>query len=171
MPDMLVKLYELPDLAPSIEKQRGYGIEIRRAIAPEKHVITNWVRQAFWEGWASETEVAFSNHPASCFIAIEKGKIIGFACYDSTCKAFFGPTGVDETLRGRGTGKALLMACLHDMRANGYGYAIIGAAGPTDFYAKACGATIIEGSIPGIYRGMLRDNVNDDDDDDVEEGS
>jgi GNAT superfamily N-acetyltransferase len=156
MPDMLVKLYELPPLAPVIEAQRQAGIDIRRALAPEKHVVIDWVRKNFQELWASETDVSFSNHPVSCFIAVENDNMIGFACYDSTCKNFFGPTGVDETLRGRGTGKALLLACLHAIREQGFGYAIIGAAGPTDFYAKAVGAIIIENSWPGIYRGLLR---------------
>lgn len=155
MPDMLVKLYELPDLAAIVAAQRQIGIDIRRAIAPEKHLVVHWVREQFGDNWASETEVAFANHPASCFIAVENNQVIGFGCYDATCKNFFGPTGVSEAVRGRGTGKALLLACLDAMRANGFGYAIIGAAGPTDFYAKAVGATIIDGSVPGVYRGML----------------
>ena len=46
-----------------------------------------------------------------------------------TAKAFFGPTGVDETYRGKGIGKALLLVCLHDMYAQGYAYGIIGDAG------------------------------------------
>jgi GNAT superfamily N-acetyltransferase len=63
---------------------------------------------------------------------------------------------VDETYRGRGIGKALLLACLHDMWAQGYGYAIIGWAGPVDFYIRAVGAIVIPDSSPGIYRGMLK---------------
>jgi GNAT superfamily N-acetyltransferase len=156
MPDMLVKLYELPPLAPVIEAQRQAGIDIRLALAPEKIFVVNWVLKIFGKHWASETDVALSNHPVSCFIAVENERIIGFACYDTTRKGFFGPTGVDETLRKRGTGKALLLACLHAMYEQGYGYAIIGAAGPTDFYTKCVGATIIENSSPGVYRGMLR---------------
>jgi len=116
-----------------------------------------WVRQTFGAAWASECEVAFSNHPVSCFIAVEDSKIIGFACYDATCKDFFGPEGVSEAARGRGIGKTLLLSCLHAMIAQGYAYAIIGGAGPVDFYAKTTGAVIIEGSVPGIYRGMLRE--------------
>lgn len=157
MPDMLVKLYSLPDLAPDIKRQREAGITIRRPIPPEKHIVIEWVRREFGNGWASETEVTFSRQPVTSFIAMENGQVIGFACYDATCKAFFGPTGVSETARGRGTGKALFLACLHGMAADGYAYAIIGAAGPVDFYAKAVGATIIEGSTPGIYDGMLRE--------------
>jgi predicted N-acetyltransferase YhbS len=81
--------------------------------------------------------------------------VVGFACHDTTYKNFFGPTGVDESQRGRGLGKALLLACLHAMAAQGYGYAIIGGVGPAEFYAKTVGAVEIEGSTPGIYKGVL----------------
>jgi hypothetical protein len=37
----------------------------------------------------------------------------------------------------------------------GYAYAIIGGAGPVDFYQKTVGAIEIEGSVPGIYRDRL----------------
>ena len=33
----------------------------------------------------------------------------------------------------------------------GYAYAIIGSAGPEDYYAKVCGAIAIPDSKPGIY--------------------
>ena len=89
MPDMLVKLYDLHDVSAEREKLKGSGIDIRRALSPEKHTIINWVRQRFGEGWASECDVAFSNKPVSCFIATENKKLVGFACYDSTCKDFF----------------------------------------------------------------------------------
>lgn len=156
MPDMLVKLYELPDLAPFMQRQQQAGITIRRAIAPEKHVVVDWVQQHFGRGWASETEVAFCRDPVSCFIAVENEELIGFGCHDATYRGFFGPTGVAEDRRGRGTGAALLIACLHAMRVQGYGYAIIGAAGPTDFYSRIVGAIVIEDSWPGVYQGMLR---------------
>ncbi|MBP1992690.1 GNAT family N-acetyltransferase [Paenibacillus eucommiae] len=155
MPDMLVKLYELPASGPLVQKLSESGIEIRRALAPEKHVVVEWVRQMFNEGWASECEVAFSRLPVSCYIAVENKKILGFACYDSTCKNFFGPTGVDETYRGKSIGKALLLESMHAMSGEGYAYAVIGGAGPIDFYAGAVGAVEIAGSVPGIYRGLL----------------
>ena len=156
MPDLLVKLYTLPDLTPDVTLMREQRIDVRRSLAPEKHLVTNWVRTEFSEGWASETDVAYSSHPVSCIVAIHEEKLVGFACYDVTAKAFFGPTGVDEPYRGRGIGKALLIVCLHEMRAQGYAYAIIGAAGPVDFYARTVGATVIPDSSPGIYRGLLR---------------
>ncbi|AEE95258.1 GNAT family N-acetyltransferase [Mahella australiensis] len=156
MPDMLVKLYELPPVQPVLEQQKAQGIDIRRALPPEKRAVVQWVADKFGNGWASECDVAFSNNPVSCFIAVKDGQLIGFACHDATCRDFFGPTGVDPAFRGKGTGKALLLACLDAMAAQGYAYAIIGGAGPVDFYAKVAGATVIDGSVPGIYNGMLK---------------
>ncbi len=155
MSDMLVKLYDLPEIEPLIKKLKDQGIVIRTAMPHEKNDVVEWAKDTFGEGWASECEVAFSNHPVSCFIATQTRKIIGFACYDSTCKNFFGPIGVVEIKQGMGVGKALFLSCLHTMAANGYAYAIIGWAAPTDFYARTAGATIIEGSSPGIYRDPL----------------
>jgi hypothetical protein len=33
--------------------------------------------------------------------------------------------------------------------------------GPAEFYAKAVGAVLIEGSTPGVYRGVLPDKAPD----------
>jgi len=77
--DMLVKLYDLPDSSAALARLREQGIHIRRALAPEKHKIAAWVRQNFAEGWASETEIAFARQPISCFIAVNEGRVVGFA--------------------------------------------------------------------------------------------
>ena len=156
MPDMLVKLYDLAPLPPLGAELVSRGIDIRRALSPEKHLVIDWVRRTFGEHWGSECEASFAGRPVSCFIATEEGQVVGFACYEATCRDFFGPTGVATDRRGLGIGKALLLACLDAMRADGYAYAIIGGAGPIDFYQRVCGAIPIEGSQPGIYRGMLR---------------
>jgi GNAT superfamily N-acetyltransferase len=148
MTDMLVKLYDLPVHNPHPL--------IRRGISPEKHIVLGWVQEHFSDYWRSECDVAFHRDPVSCFLAVQDGLLLGFACYDTTRRGFFGPTGVVDVARGRGLGKALLLACLHDMDAQGYGYAIIGGVGPIDFYAGAVGATVIENSTPGVYAGMLR---------------
>jgi hypothetical protein len=39
MPDMLVRLYDLPDLGTAIAEQQSQDIEVRRALAPEKHGV------------------------------------------------------------------------------------------------------------------------------------
>ena len=41
------------------------------------------------------------------------------------------------------------------MREQGFGYAIIGGVGPAEYYAKTVRAMLIEGSEPGVYRGLL----------------
>lgn len=156
MPDMLVKLYDLPEFESVRQYEARTGITIRRAIAPEKHVVAKWVGEHFSQGWVSECEVAFSKSPNTCIIATENNKLLGFACYDATTKGFFGPTGVDEHQRGKGIGKMLFLYTMYLMRLDGYGYAVIGGAGPTEFYAKTANATIIEDSKPGVYKGMLK---------------
>jgi predicted N-acetyltransferase YhbS len=153
--DMLVKLYDLPPASSTMARLREQGIAIRRALAPEKHKVVAWVRENFSQGWASETEVAFARQPVSCFIAVKEGSVIGFACHDATCRNFFGPTGVAPEARKGGVGTGLLFACLEAMREQGFGYAIIGGVGPAAYYAKTAGAVLIEGSEPGIYRGLL----------------
>ena len=153
--DMLVKLYDLPDSRATFERLRERGIQTRRALAAEKHKIAAWVRGTFDEGWASETEIAFSRQPISCFIAVKEARIVGFACHDVTCRNFFGPTGVEPEARGNGVGTGLLFACLEDMQHQGFAYAIIGGVGPPAYYSKVIGAVPIEGSEPGVYRGLL----------------
>jgi GNAT superfamily N-acetyltransferase len=156
MTDMLVKLYEIPDDWSFLAQQAALGITIRKPLGPENHLVVAWVREKFEEAWASEVDAALSNRPVSCFIALHLGELAGFSCYDATALGFFGPGGVGESFRGRGTGKALLRACLLDMKLKGYGYAIIGDAGPQEFYTKAAGAVAIPASTPGIYKGLLR---------------
>jgi GNAT superfamily N-acetyltransferase len=153
---MLVRLYDLPESSSRVDALRAGGTEVRRALAPEKHVVVSWVRQHFGEGWASECDISFGRLPISCFRAQRGQDLLGFACYDATAKAFFGPTGVLERERKQGIGTALLLVTLHAMAAEGYAYAIIGGAGPADFYAKAVGAVPIAGSTPGVYANLLR---------------
>ena len=99
--------------------------------------------------------MAFSRLPIACFLAVDSGTLLGFACYDATCKNFFGPTAVDSAYRGTGVGTALLLATLSAMAADGYAYAIIGGVGPVAYYKKAVNALEIAKSTPGVYRGML----------------
>jgi GNAT superfamily N-acetyltransferase len=156
MTDMLVKLYTLPPLEPELAAMTAQGITLRRGIAPEKHMVLLWVREHFSEYWVSECDVAFTRQPPSIWLATHEGQLVGFGCYDTTTLGFFGPTGVSEAMRGRGVGKALLIACLHAMRNIGYGYAIIGGVGPVDFYERIVGAQVIADSTPSVYAGMLR---------------
>ena len=155
MIDMLVRLYDLPDSAALYQEIAGKGVTLRRARAFEKHTVANFARSHFSEKWVSEVEVAMSRQPISCFIATRDKQILGFACFDTTCRGFFGPTGVAESARGLGLGKALLFKALEGLRDIGHAYAIIGGVGPKEFYAKNCGAIEIPGSDPGTYADLL----------------
>ena len=157
MPDMLVKLYELKDNSHLYKRLADDGIKIIRPMTPNKAKVSEFVRKTFSEGWANEIETAFTRFPVSCFIAYDEKekKIVGFAGYDCTYKDFFGPTGVDPEYRNKGIGGALLLRCFEAMRDEGYGYAIIGGAGPVEYYKKMCGAIVIEGSTPGIYKELI----------------
>jgi GNAT superfamily N-acetyltransferase len=154
MIDMLVRLYDLPDSAGLYAEIEAKGVTLRRARAFEKHTVAAFAR-TFSEKWASEVEVALTRQPVACFIATKEKRILGFACYDTTMRGFFGPTGVAEDARGSGLGKALLIKALEGLRETGHAYAIIGGVGPREFYAKACGAIEIPGSDPGIYGDIL----------------
>jgi len=152
MADMLVRLYDLPDAQGLLDELAGEEIVVRRAQPWELTAVRRFIEEHFSRGWADETTLGFARQPISVFIAQEGRRMVGFAAYECTARNFFGPMGVDEAYRKRGIGAALTLACLHALREMGYGYAIIGAAGPEDFYAKVCGAEPIADSKPGIYR-------------------
>ncbi|MEO8152573.1 MAG: GNAT family N-acetyltransferase [Rhizobacter sp.] len=151
--DMLIKLYALPAAA---SRPLAPGVEVRKPIGPENSLLVDWVGEQFGKGWASEMQAALVNRPISVFIATQGQAPVGFACYDATARGLFGPMGVGAKLRGQGVGEALLLACLNDMRAVGYAYAVAGSVGPTAFFQRAAGAIEIADSHPGLYRGMLR---------------
>lgn len=156
MPDLLVPLYNLPPRDEGAARVASAGILLRRPNSFERTPVTEFVRTHFSQGWADEMEGTLARQPITSFIAIDGKKIVGFAAYESTCKAYFGPTGVDPAYRGRGIGKALLIESLWGLHDLGYAYGIIGAAGPVAFYQKAVSAVVIEGSVPGIYANLLR---------------
>jgi ribosomal protein S18 acetylase RimI-like enzyme len=155
MTDMLVKLYDLENDWTFVADQAKLGHIIRKPIGPEKHLIVDWVRAKFSDAWASETDIALANFPMSCFIAQKQDILIGFACYDATALGYFGPIGVDSSYRNLGIGRALLMACMLDMKLKGYGYAIIGSVGPLEFYVNTLSAVEILGSTPGLWKHWL----------------
>ena len=53
MPDMLVKLYELPEVDNNIESLRNQEIFIKRVLSPDKNKIIEYVRKNFNENWVN----------------------------------------------------------------------------------------------------------------------
>lgn len=154
--DYLVNLSLLEPDPALVERMEKADVTIRRALAPELELVTDWVRRKFHPWWSSETAIAMSRQPPTCFLATRNERLLGFSCHESIARGFFGPTGVDEAARGEGIGHALLLASLLDLKTMGYAYAIIGDVGPSAFYERTVGATQIPNSAPGIYRGLLK---------------
>jgi GNAT superfamily N-acetyltransferase len=157
MADMLVRLWNLPPLESALERVRAHGLWVRRAEPWDRRKVVEFATQQFSANWGDEIQMAFGHHPLSLFVADDaEGSIQGFAAYHCTRLDYFGPEGVLEELRGKGLGAALLLSCLWAMSYEGYSYAIIGWAGPVEFYQKICGATVIEDSEPGTFWTLRR---------------
>ena len=155
MADLLVRLYDLPEVEAEA-KVKAAGVLLRRPLSAERQRIIDWVATHFYPQWVGEVVLALSQMPPTLYIAQRDETILGFACFDTTAKGFFGPTGVDEAARGQGIGEALLLVTLKAMRETGYGYAVIGDPGPVGFYKRRLDAFEIPGSKPGVYAGMLK---------------
>jgi predicted N-acetyltransferase YhbS len=161
VPDMLVNLLRLPPAGEALEELRAAGLIVRRARPWELTQVREFVRNNFSQAWADEISVGLVRQPSTVFVALRDGRPVGFAAYECTCRNFFGPTGVVESERGRGVGRALLLAALGGLRELGYAYAVIGGVGPAEFYERAVGARLIPDSSPGVYADPLRPDVKD----------
>ena len=150
--DMIVNLQLLPQM-PTLE-----NIKIKRAFVGDKEVILKFVDSYFQKNWVYEVEKALMSHPSKCFIATQNGEILGFACYDSSAKGFFGPIGTHLDKRKMNIGKALLIRTLEAMKEDGYGYAIIGWVSEAEtFYRKTVHAEFIPGGTPdkSVYTSLV----------------
>lgn len=161
MPDMLVNLLRLPPVEPALAELRGAGLSVRRARPWELTAVREFVAREFGRAWADEISAGLTRQPVTVFVALRDGRLVGFAGYECTRRNFFGPTGVVEGERGRGVGRALLLAALRGLRELGYAYAIVGGVGPAEFYERAVGARLIPDSSPGVYADPLRPGVED----------
>jgi GNAT superfamily N-acetyltransferase len=116
---------------------------VRRATQAERERVLAFVEREFGPMWRFETSHAFLHSAPTFFYVLDDGGAIGgFAAHDANNRGlgFFGPTGVAKHLRGRGLGRALLLASLADLRRSGYRRAIIPWTDAIDFYRKSCGA-------------------------------
>src|SRR5919112_2892696 len=139
MPDMLVNLLRLPPSGEALEGLRAEGLVVRRARPWELTPVREFVADNFSRAWADEVSVGLVRQPVTVFVALRAGRLVGFAAYECTRKNFFGPTGVIEEERGRGVGRALLLAALGGLRELGYAYAVIGGGGPPPLLQGAGG--------------------------------
>ena len=151
MPDMLVRLTDLPSALEIVAGRSGEHVLIRRAMTYEQGSIVDWIGKTFSATWADECKPAFGSHPVGCFIAAAGERLAGFCCIDCTLRGFAGPVGVAPRWQGMGIGRALLVAALHAMKAMGYGYSVIGNVAAPEFFAKAVGAVPIVSGKAEVY--------------------
>ncbi|UOQ85756.1 GNAT family N-acetyltransferase [Gracilibacillus salinarum] len=137
--DMITSLreYQFPD---------NHFKNIKRLTAKNYDHLYDFINENFAKDWLNTYQKAIKAGKTTIYIACnDDDKIIGFAAYDivRTKKGLFGPMGVSKKNRTLGVGSSLLHHCLKDMKEIGYEYAIIGEAGPQEFYEKTCNARLI----------------------------
>ena len=153
--DMLIKLYALPSRGVFTGTLQRQNIIIRRAMAYERRIVSEWVRQNFNTLWAEECAVAFGHRPIGCHIAVKDDILCGFCCQNVTYRNFIGPIGVAPRFQSKGIGRSLLLTSAEDMHHNGFAYAVIGDAGEPAFFKRVAKAMEIAGSTPGPYPPRL----------------
>lgn len=139
--DMIVNLNHLTENHSQLLKNA-----FRRAAYSDMDRLKKYIRDEFGERWLKHIDAyTGEEEEIPIFIAFNNKKIIGFACYDlvRNKKGLFGPMGTSHDMRGYSIGKTLLYICLKEMADQGYEYAVIGEAGPIEFYEKACHAALI----------------------------
>ncbi|MHA1508667.1 MAG: GNAT family N-acetyltransferase [Promethearchaeota archaeon] len=124
--------------------KEGYKFE---RVRPENFEKTyDFVKQQFPNNtWATEVKFSFNFNPPTTFIAKDaNNNIVGWATHSQFFPGSFGPTGVKESLRGKGIGAILFLWCLWDIKQKGlHTSEIMWVEGNTiKFYSKVSGAYI-----------------------------
>lgn len=121
----------------------GRGIAFRRLRHEDETALRPWVHGHWGSGWATEACNSLKNDPVTSHVAVNDGRIVGFATYDvMALTSGFGPTGVEERMRGLGLGKILLFRCLEDMKKRGNRHCEVTWVGPISYYSHTVGARI-----------------------------
>lgn len=138
--DLIISLEN--DLKPLKTKE---GFIVRKVTLEDFQMLRLFVQTEFGNAWIESIQNGFNLSKLPIYIALEKGRIVGFACYDvvRNKKGIFGPMGTSRHARSRGIGSELLHHCLKEMKSIGYEYVMIDQAGPIEFYEKNCQAQLI----------------------------
>jgi len=128
---------------PALTKE-GYKYE---RVQPEDFdKLYDFVKQHFPNNtWAVEVKFSFTFNPPTTYIAKDaNNNIVGWATHSQFFPGSFGPTGVKESLRGKGIGAILFLWCLWDIKQKGlHTSEIMWVEGNTiKFYSKVSGAYI-----------------------------
>lgn len=138
--NLSVDLASLPPAPPAAPT----GFSIGRARPTEVAAVAAFAAREFGGAWDVEASRAGRRDPPGLFLARRSGEIVAFAAHSGLNRewGFFGPMGTAASCRGSGVGRALLLACLRDLRAAGHREAVIPWVGPVEFYERVVGARI-----------------------------
>lgn len=119
------------------------GFTIRRLEQRDMIAFSDWLHRTWGPAWQAEGLISLKREPVSTFIAEYNGRICAFASYGVAAFPYgFGPTGTEETLRGKGLGRVLFYRCMNDLKTQGHTFAEVCWVGPIAFYAKVANAWI-----------------------------
>ncbi|WP_166702518.1 GNAT family N-acetyltransferase [Bacillus albus] len=135
------------DLKSFVPTYNDLTCTVRKANLSDFKKLACFVNEEFGERWLHSIEYGFRTYKENVpiYIAEQEEMIVGFVCYDVVRgkKGLFGPMGTAKENRVKGVGRQLLHLCLQSMKQDGYEYAIIGQAGPIEFYERNCNARLI----------------------------
>lgn len=111
----------------------------QRVANDQREKVLHFVERTFGPIWRFEAEKG-----KTIFHVEAGGEIAGFSTHDANNRGLgtFGPTGVAEAHRGKGFGRALVLASLADMKRLGYDRVVIPWTAATEYYRRSCGARI-----------------------------
>jgi len=122
------------------------GFKYERVQLEDFDKTYDFVKQQFPNNtWAVEVKFSFTFNPPTTFIAKDtNNNIVGWATHSQFFPGSFGPTGVKQSLRGKGIGTILFLWCLWDIKQKGVDNCeIMWVGGDTvKFYSKVIGAYI-----------------------------
>ena len=128
---------------PEVEKA---GYHFSRVTSSDFVKATNFVKLHFPHStWCEEVKFSLNFNPPTTYIAKDaNNNIVGWATHSQFFPGSFGPTGVKESLRGKGIGTTLFLWCLWDIKQKGLNTSeIMWVVGDTiKFYSKVIGAYI-----------------------------
>ncbi len=93
-----------------------------------------------WSNWRVEAMRCLERR--RLMLSHDADGIAAFCCWDGARTGWVGPVGVRPTLIGRGRGRGVLVAALHELRRAGRDHAEIGWVGPIPPYARTVPSVI-----------------------------
>ena len=115
------------------------GQTILPVLSDDREKALAFINKNFGPIWRFE-----ASKGKTIFYVEDRGEIAGFSTHNANNQGlgWFGPTGVAKSHRGRGLGRALVLASLADLERLGYHRVVIPWTDAIEFYRKTCGARI-----------------------------